>query len=138
MRVEVVIRMAHLRREPGHRSAYAVPRPPGSTATTKPSEVVTCNCVRNPRGGHAESNPRPSEGGVRFYHVLRPLDQSVCSCVPPRCGLSLSLFCNYTTANVSCADWRSFVFIVVVPCLLRSLAVPGVWGFLRVTQRPTD
>ena len=37
------------------------------------SEVVTCNCVRNP-GGHAESNPRPSEEGVSFYHVLRPLD----------------------------------------------------------------
>ena len=39
-----------------------------------PSEVVTCNCVRNP-GGHAESNPRPSEVGVSFYHVLRPLDR---------------------------------------------------------------
>ena len=37
------------------------------------SEVVTCNCVRNP-GGHAESNLRPSEEGVSFYHVLRPLD----------------------------------------------------------------
>ena len=37
------------------------------------SEVVTCNCVRNP-GGHAESNPRPSEEEVSFYHVLRPLD----------------------------------------------------------------
>ena len=36
------------------------------------SEVVTCNCVRNP-GGHAESNPRPSKEGVSFYHVLRPL-----------------------------------------------------------------
>ena len=40
------------------------------------SEVVTCNCVRNP-GGHAESNPRPSEEGVSFYHVLRPLDHIV-------------------------------------------------------------
>ena len=38
------------------------------------SEVVTCNCVRNP-GGHAESNPRPSEEGVSFYHVLRQLDR---------------------------------------------------------------
>ena len=38
------------------------------------SEVVTCNCVRNP-GTHAESNQRPSEEGVSFYHVLRPLDQ---------------------------------------------------------------
>ena len=37
------------------------------------SEVVTCNCVRNP-GGHVESNPRPSEEGVSFYLVLRPLD----------------------------------------------------------------
>ena len=27
------------------------------------SEVVACNCVRNP-GGHAESNSRPSEEGV--------------------------------------------------------------------------
>ena len=42
------------------------------------SEVVTCNGVRNP-GGHAESNPRPSEEGVSFYHVLRPLDH-VCMC----------------------------------------------------------
>ena len=34
------------------------------------SEVVTCNCVRNP-GVHAESNPRPSSEGVSFYLVLR-------------------------------------------------------------------
>ena len=34
------------------------------------SEVVTCNFVRNP-GGHAESNPRSSEEGVSFCHVLR-------------------------------------------------------------------
>ena len=40
------------------------------------SEVVTCNCVRNP-GGHAETNPRPSEEGVSFYHVLRPLDRNM-------------------------------------------------------------
>ena len=38
------------------------------------SEVVTCNCVRNP-GAHAESNPRPSEEVVSFYLVLRPLDR---------------------------------------------------------------
>ena len=38
------------------------------------SEVVTCNCVRNP-GGHAELSPRPSEEGFSFCHVLRPLDQ---------------------------------------------------------------
>ena len=25
---------------------------------------------------HAESNPRPSEQGVSFYHVLRPLDRT--------------------------------------------------------------
>ena len=37
--------------------------------------------------------------------------------------------------SVSCADWRSFVLIVRVPCLLCSWAVPGVWGFLRVTHR---
>ena len=30
-----------------------------------------------PRGGHAESYPRPSEEGVSFYNVLRPLDQGV-------------------------------------------------------------
>ena len=40
------------------------------------SEVVTCNWVRNP-GGHAEPNPRPSEEGVSWYHVLRPLDLNV-------------------------------------------------------------
>ena len=32
------------------------------------SEVVTCSCVLNP-GGHAESNPRPSEEGVSFFGV---------------------------------------------------------------------
>ena len=40
------------------------------------SEVVTCNCVRNP-GAHSESNLRPSEEGVSFYLVLRPLDQMI-------------------------------------------------------------
>ena len=49
------------------------------------SEVVTCNCVRNP-GGHAESNPGPSEEGLSFYHVLRPLDIEhllfECQCIP--------------------------------------------------------
>ena len=29
------------------------------------------------QGGHAESNPRPSEEEVSFYHVLRPLDHRV-------------------------------------------------------------
>ena len=48
------------------------------------SEVVTCNCVRNPVG-HAESNPRPSKEGVSFYHVLRQLDQ-LCT------DLSLSVY----------------------------------------------
>ena len=52
------------------------------------SEVVTCNCARNP-GGHAESNPRPSEEGVSFYHVPRPLDRcpvvrAVLRRAPPR------------------------------------------------------
>ena len=37
---------------------------------------------------------------------------------------------------VSCADWRSFVLTVGVPCLLCSLALPGIWGFLRVA--PVD
>ena len=31
-------------------------------------------CSKPGGGGHAESNPRPSEEGVSFYHVLRPLD----------------------------------------------------------------
>ena len=35
--------------------------------------------------------------------------------------------------SVSCADWRSFVLTVGVPCLFWSLAVPGVWSFLHVT-----
>ena len=37
--------------------------------------------------------------------------------------------------SVSFADWRSFVLISVVGalCILCSLAVPGVWDFLRVT-----
>ena len=34
-----------------------------------------------------------------------------------------------SAGSVSCADWRSFVLIVGVPCLLCSLAVPGVWVF---------
>ena len=37
------------------------------------NEVVTCNCVQKP-GWHAESNLRPSEEGVSFELVLRPLD----------------------------------------------------------------
>ena len=32
------------------------------------------------------------------------------------------------------AFWRSFVLNVGVPCLLCSLAVPGVWSFLHVTH----
>ena len=37
--------------------------------------------------------------------------------------------------SVSCACWRSFVFILGVSCLLCSLAVPAVSKFLRVTQK---
>ena len=37
-------------------------------------------------------------------------------------------------SSVSCACWRSFVLILGVSCLLCSLAVPGVWSFLRVTH----
>ena len=48
------------------------------------SEVVTRNCVRNP-GGHAESIPRPSEEGVSFYHVLRPLDRAQLPAQPGTC-----------------------------------------------------
>ena len=36
---------------------------------------------------------------------------------------------------VSFAAWRSFVLIICVPCILCSLAVPGVWGCLGVTQQ---
>ena len=63
------------------------------------SEVVTCNCVRNPRG-HAESHPRPSEEGVSFYHNLRPLDQHVsespCRYLPVLSAvlLDLELWCG--------------------------------------------
>ena len=32
------------------------------------SDVVTCNCVRNP-GRHVESNPTPSDDGVSLYHM---------------------------------------------------------------------
>ena len=49
----------------------------------------------------AESNPRPSEEGVSFYHVLRPLDQVlVCFagllCLVLHCFLRLShaLYCG--------------------------------------------
>ena len=35
------------------------------------------------QGGHAESNPRPSEEGVSFHHVLRPLD---CASLPVSIG----------------------------------------------------
>ena len=38
------------------------------------------------------------------------------------------------TWPVSCADWRPFVLVARVSCLLCSLAVQGVCGFLRVTQ----
>ena len=54
------------------------------------SEVVMCNCVRNP-GGHAVSSPGPYEEGVSFYLVLRPLDQVRNKCgtrtEPPCIGL---------------------------------------------------
>ena len=43
------------------------------------------------QGGHAESNPRPSEEGVSFYHVLRPLD------LVPR---------DHTASPRHCADAR--------------------------------
>ena len=36
--------------------------------------------------------------------------------------------------SVSCAYRRSFVLILGVSCLLCSLAVPGVWSYLRVTH----
>ena len=36
--------------------------------------------------------------------------------------------------SVSCADWRSFMLVAGVPCLLCSLAVPGVWSSLPVTR----
>ena len=39
-----------------------------------------CDCVRNP-GGHAESDPEPSEEGVSCYHILRPLDRRMLAIV---------------------------------------------------------
>ena len=34
--------------------------------------------------------------------------------------------------RLCCADWWSFVWTVGVFCLLSTLAVPGVWGLVRV------
>ena len=51
-------------------------------------------------------------------------------------GVMRLLGCPFDGAwSVSCAYWRSFVFIVCVPCLLCFLAVPGVWSILRVTRQ---
>ena len=79
------------------------------------SEMVTCNCVRNP-GGHAESNHRPSEEGVSFYLVLRPLD--LCSGLILQLaskddlfracgGLSCPLHCNSMDSVVSSMSYIS-------------------------------
>ena len=56
-------------------------------------------------GGHADSNPRLSEEGVSFYHVLRPLDLGfVCMC--KLCGLlklvALCLFMEATAPVAPC------------------------------------
>ena len=65
------------------------------------SEVFTCNCVRNP-GGNAESNPRPSEEGVSFYHVLRPLDQVHVNCECPPWAMPRAYYSSACACRMPC------------------------------------
>ena len=77
------------------------------------SEVVTRNCVRNP-GGHAESNPRPSEEGVSVYHVLRPLDR-------------VSWTCGYLSAGDDDVMWlRLWAQVATVSEQLQLVCAPAV------------
>ena len=62
------------------------------------------------QGGHAESNPRPSEEGVSFYHVLRPLDH-MCDSTPTenaRCreatGAHAELIHSKRVSHMACID----------------------------------
>ena len=80
------------------------------------SEVVTCNCVRNP-GGHAGSSPRPAEEGVSFYLVLRPLDSASRGLCPARQRLPVH---RYTSQSKSAASG-----IVTSTCWGSSML--GVW-----------
>ena len=50
------------------------------------------------QGGHAESNPRPSEEGVGFYHVFRPLDRNVQ--MPGRCQSLGSIMIPTSTSDM--------------------------------------
>ena len=50
------------------------------------------------------------------------------------CLLSWALSMVPGAWSVSCAFCRSFVLSVGMPCLLFSLAGPGVWSFLRGTH----
>ena len=64
-------------------------------------------------GGHAESNPRPSEEGVSFYLVLRPLDQCGVLCVwrvPDRKYVELVVIDSFVTGSF----WRRMP--MHVPC----------------------
>ena len=62
------------------------------------SEVVTCNCVRNP-GGHTESNPRPSEEGASFYHVITSVSVSGCEGISQQRVVANA--CVWTCAQVN-------------------------------------
>ena len=75
--------------------------------------------------------------GVRSYIWQEVAVMEACTAAV-LVGVMRLLSCPYDGAwcsswSVSCAFWRPFVLIVGVPCLLCSLAVPGVWCFLRVT-----
>ena len=54
-----------------------------------------------PRGARSESNPRSSEEGVSFYHVLRPLDQLCLSRVSQAWATTLDLQCRGLFAMVA-------------------------------------
>ena len=91
------------------------------------SEVVTCNCFRNP-GGHAESNPRPSEEGVSFYHVLRPLDQFVVPVVRRAASLPVGacppVLRMHAYARVHVLWNVTTVFYRMTPCCCHGLCCP--------------
>ena len=119
------------------------------------SEVVTCNRVRNP-GGHAVSNPRPSEEGVSFYHILRLLDRehalNIASmafrpcCLPAWSGM-LDLGYQVTYCCDVC-EKRVMPTICMVPsavgwwlmqpyvatCITTSFPLPGLYYFLTDKQ----
>ena len=68
-------------------------------------------------------------------------DVGMHGCCDDRWSAILPVVCNSWDAlsmvpgawSVSCAFWRSLMLIAGVPCILCSMAVPGVWRFLRAT-----